>query len=95
MLCAAQWAPTLTYRDALFGSAADYAALFEREYGYLPPYQAAESSAAVMVWADALQRAGSFDAEAVRAALPRPTCRPSTATSASTPPGRTSPNRWC
>ena len=69
MLCAAQWAPTLTYRDALFGSAADYAALFEREYGYLPPYQAAESSAAVMVWADALQRAGSFDAEAVRAAL--------------------------
>ena len=69
ILCTAQWAPTLSYRDDLFGSAADYAVLFEREYGYVPPYQAAESSAAVMVWADALQRAGSFDTEAVREAL--------------------------
>ena len=69
MLCATQWAPTLAYEDDLFGSAADYAALFEQEYGYTPPYQAAESSASVMVWVDALQRAGSFDAEAVRAAL--------------------------
>ena len=69
ILCTAQWAPTLTYRDDLFGSAGDYAALFEREYGYIPPYQAAESSAAVMVWADALQRAGSFDTDAVREAL--------------------------
>ena len=69
ILCAAQWAPTLTYRDDLFGSAADYADRFEAEYGYVPPYQAAESTAAVMVWADALQRAGSFDTEAVRDAL--------------------------
>ena len=69
VLCAAQWAPTLTYRDELFGSAADYADLFEAEYGYRPPYQAAESSAAVMVWVDAFRRAGSFDTEAVRAAL--------------------------
>ena len=69
ILCSGQWAPTLTYRDHLFGSASDYAALFEREYGYEPPYQAAESTAAVMVWADALQRAGSFDTETVRDAL--------------------------
>ncbi len=69
ILCAAQWAPTLTYRDGLFGSAADYAVRFEKEYGYVPPYQAAESTAAVMVWADALERAGSFDTETVRAAL--------------------------
>ena len=69
ILCAAQWAPTLTYRDDLFGSAADYAVRFEAEYGYVPPYQAAESTAAVTVWADALQRAGSFDTEAVRDAL--------------------------
>ena len=69
ILCTAQWAPTLSYRDDLFGSAADYATLFEREYGYIPPYQAAESTAAVMVWADALQRAGSFDTDAVREAL--------------------------
>ena len=69
ILCTAQWAPTLTYRDDLFGSASDYTALFEGEYGYTPPYQAAESTAAVMVWADALQRAGSFDTDAVREAL--------------------------
>ena len=69
ILCAAQWAPTLTYRDGLFGSAADYAVRFEEEFGYVPPYQAAESTAAVMVWADALERAGSFDTETVRAAL--------------------------
>ena len=69
ILCTGQWAPTLTYRDDLFGSASDYAALFEQEYGYVPPYQAAESTAAVMVWADALQRAGTFDIETVRAAL--------------------------
>ena len=69
ILCTGQWAPTLSYRDDLFGSAADYATLFEREYGYIPPYQAAESTAAVMVWADALQRAGSFDTDAVREAL--------------------------
>ena len=69
ILCSGQWAPTLTYRDDLFGSASEYAALFEREYGYEPPYQAAESTAAVMVWADALQRAGSFDTDTVRDAL--------------------------
>ena len=69
MLCATQWAPTLAYEDDLFGSAADYAARFERQYGYTPPYQAAESSAAIMVWVDALQRASSFDTDAVRAAL--------------------------
>ncbi len=68
-LCASQWAPTLSYRDDVFGSAADYAATFEAEYGYAPPYQAAESSAAVIVFADAFERAGGFDKDAVRDAL--------------------------
>jgi branched-chain amino acid transport system substrate-binding protein len=69
VLCAGQWAPSLTYSDSLFGSAGDYAKEFEAEYGYVPPYQAAESSAAVMVFADALTRAGSTDSAAVRDAL--------------------------
>lgn len=69
VLCAGQWAPSLTYSDSLFGSAGDYAKTFEAEYGYVPPYQAAESSAAVMVFADALTRAGSTDSNAVRDAL--------------------------
>lgn len=68
-LCASQWAPTLTYEDAVFGSAADFAATFEKTYGYAPPYQAAESAAAVLVFADAFERAGSFDRNAVRDAL--------------------------
>jgi branched-chain amino acid transport system substrate-binding protein len=68
-LCASQWAPTLSYRDDLFGSAADYAKLFEETYGYAPPYQAAESSASVQVFADAFTRAGTLDKEAVREAI--------------------------
>ena len=68
-LCASQWAPTLTYADALFGSAADFARTFEATYGYAPPYQAAESAAAVLVFADAFERAGGFDRDAVRDAL--------------------------
>jgi len=68
-LCATQWAPTMTYRDDYFGSAGDYAKDFDAEYGYVPPYQAAESTAAVLVYIDALQRADSFDTEKVRDSL--------------------------
>lgn len=68
-LCASQWHPSLTYSDPLFGSAGDYAKTFEEKYGYAPPYQAAESSAAVQVWADAFARAGSLEPDAVRDAL--------------------------
>jgi len=68
-LCATQWAPTMSYSDDLFGSAADFARLYEEAYGYEPPYQAAESAAAVMVFADAFERAGTLDKEAVRDAI--------------------------
>ncbi len=68
-LCAGQWAPALTYKDKWFGSAGDYAKTFEKKYGYVPPYQSAESTAAVLVYVDALRRAGSFDTEKVRDAL--------------------------
>ena len=68
-LCAAQWAPSVTSEGAMFGTAGNYSAIFESEYGYVPPYQAAESTAAVLVMADALTRAGSLDKDAVRDAL--------------------------
>lgn len=68
-LCAAQWAPPLTYKDKWFGSASNYAKDFEKKYGYVPPYQAAESTAAVLVYVDALERAGSFDTDKVRDAI--------------------------
>ena len=68
-LCAAQWAPALTYKDKWFGSAGDYAKTFEKKYGYVPPYQAAESTAAILVYVDAIARANSFETEKVRDAI--------------------------
>lgn len=68
-LCAFQWDRSLSYSDSLFGSAEDFAVLFEKTYGYAPPYQAAESAAAVQVYKDAFERAGDFDTKAVRDAL--------------------------
>jgi branched-chain amino acid transport system substrate-binding protein len=68
-LCPTQWAPTLTYKGKVFGSAGDYAKAFKARYNQDPPYQAAESSAAVVTYADALQRAGKLDKQAVRDAL--------------------------
>ena len=68
-LCASQWAPSLTYRDDLFGSAGDFAKQFEAKYNYAPPYQAAESAAAVQTFVDAFERAGTLDPEAVRDSL--------------------------
>jgi len=68
-LCASQWDASLAYEDEYFGSAADYAKLFEETFDYAAPYQAAESTAGVLVFVDALERAGSLDPEAVRDAL--------------------------
>jgi len=68
-VCASQWDDDLSYKDKWFGSAKDYAQRFEKEYGYAPPYQAAESTAAALVYVDALERAGSFDSAKVRAAI--------------------------
>ena len=70
-LCPTQWAETLSYKGDLFGSAADFDALFKKTYdGYKNvPYQAAQAAAAVIVWKDALERANSFDIATVRQAL--------------------------
>jgi branched-chain amino acid transport system substrate-binding protein len=70
-LCPTQWAETLSYSDEYFGSAAEYDKLFKETYdGYTTvPYQAAQASAAVLVWKDALERANSLDPQKVRDAL--------------------------
>lgn len=68
-LCATQWASTMKYEGKWFGTAHNYRKRYEMAYGIEPPYQAAESSASVLVLADALERAGSIDGEAVRQAL--------------------------
>jgi branched-chain amino acid transport system substrate-binding protein len=69
VLCASQWDRKLSYKDKWFGSADDYAKTFEKEFKYAAPYQAAESTASVLVFADAFQRANSLDPEKVRDAI--------------------------
>jgi branched-chain amino acid transport system substrate-binding protein len=69
VFCAHQWHRSLGYKDALFGTAEEFARNFERTYKYATPHQAAQSAAAVHVFADALARAKGLDAEAVREAI--------------------------
>ena len=68
-ICATQWSPTLKYKGKWFGSSYNYYKKFEAQYGYKPPYQAAESSAAVLVVADSLKRAGSLKRKKIRQAI--------------------------
>ena len=71
ILCPTQWAETLSYKGPVFGSAGEYDKLFRKTYsGYeTVPYQAAQASAAVIVWKDAFERAKSFDTEKLRDAI--------------------------
>ncbi len=68
-LCASQWHKSLSYKDKYFGGGMEYAADFNTMFGYEPPYQAAESSAALLVFKDAFERGNSFDTKKVRDAL--------------------------
>ncbi len=73
ILCSTQWAETLTYSDEIFGTAANYEQEFKAAYPEYAektvPYQTAQASAAVYVFKDAFERAGTLDKEAVRDAL--------------------------
>ncbi len=68
-LCASQWDRSLKYSDKWFGRAEDYAQLFDKVFHYAPPYQSAESTAAVLVFVDAFQRCGCFEAAKLRDAI--------------------------
>ena len=73
ILCSTQWAETLAYKDDLFGSAAEYEQNFKKAYPEYKdksvPYQIAQASAAVYVFKDAFERAGSLDKEKLRDAI--------------------------
>jgi len=69
VFCAHQWHPSLDHKGKLLGSAAGFAKRFEEVYGFEAPYQAAQSAAAVEVFADAFTRAQSLDPEKVRDAI--------------------------
>ena len=68
-LCAAQWHKSLSYSDGFFGDGMQFDKEFNDMYGYAPPYQAAESAAALLVYKAAFERANSFDKDKVRDAL--------------------------
>jgi branched-chain amino acid transport system substrate-binding protein len=69
VFCGHQWHRSLSYRDPVFGAAEDFARHFEQTYNYGAPDRAAQSAAAVHVFADAFNRAKSLDPEAVRSAI--------------------------
>jgi len=71
ILCPTQWAETLKYKDDLFGTAKDYYNAFLKahpEYKIVP-YQTAQASAVIQIWANAFERAQSFDTEKLRDTL--------------------------
>jgi branched-chain amino acid transport system substrate-binding protein len=73
ILCPTQWAETLTYEDPIFGTAENFNAEVKAKYDAYAnraiPYQLAQASAAIYVFKDAFERAGSLDKEAVRDAI--------------------------
>ncbi|MEM8793447.1 MAG: amino acid ABC transporter substrate-binding protein [Pseudomonadota bacterium] len=73
VLCSTQWAETLTYEDPIFGTAANYEQEFKQAYPEYKektvPYQTAQASAAVYVFKDAFERAGTLEKDAVRDAI--------------------------
>ena len=73
LMCPTQWVENISKSDKYFGSASDWNEGFKAEYGeFYPttvPYQAAQASAAVVVWKEAFEAANSFDKDAVRDAI--------------------------
>jgi branched-chain amino acid transport system substrate-binding protein len=68
-VCGSQWDRHLNYKDKWFGTAEQFAQRFEKDFKYDPPYQVAESAAAALVFADAIERAGVLDPKKVREAI--------------------------
>src|SRR6266849_4222677 len=68
-LFGSQWDRTLAYSDRWFGTAENYAQMFEKRFKYPTPYIAAESTAAVLTFANAIELAGALEREKVRDAI--------------------------
>lgn len=70
VLGSTQWTPKTPGKDAWFGTAADYAATFAKQFGgRTPEYHGAEATAACLALVLAVQKAGSTDPGEVRDAL--------------------------
>ena len=65
-----QWNSTMSWKDDVFGyTAADFARLFEQDFGYKPDYHPPQSAAALLVYHHALQKAGLEDPQKIRDAI--------------------------
>jgi branched-chain amino acid transport system substrate-binding protein len=70
VLGSAQWTPQEKYNGTdVFGTPANYAQMYQAEYGHHPSYQSAESTASGIAFQYAIQNAGSIDPQKVRDAL--------------------------
>jgi branched-chain amino acid transport system substrate-binding protein len=63
------WLPTQDSSGDTFGSAPDYAQLFEQRYGFLPEYHNAAGSMEILIFKNAIEAAGSLNRDAVREQL--------------------------
>lgn len=65
-----QWSANMNWKDDLFGiTSVEYAARFEKEFGYKPDYHPPQSSAALIVYHRAIEKVGSLDPQKVRDAI--------------------------
>ena len=69
VFCPVQWDRAARHKGELFGTAENFARLFEKAYGYEPSSVSAQAAAAVYVFADAFARAQSLEPEDVRDAM--------------------------
>jgi len=70
VLSSSQWTPQEKYNGIdVYGTPANYAQIYQTEYGHHPSYQSAESTAAGLAFQYAIQKAGSIDPQKVRDAL--------------------------
>ncbi len=70
VLGSAQWTAQEKYNGIdIFSTPANYAQMYQTEYGHQPSYQSAESTAAGLAFQYAIQNAGSIDPQKVRDAL--------------------------
>lgn len=69
ILGASQWEAGVKYEDDFFGTAAEFAAGFEKEFGETPTYLSASAAAAGYSLQLAVQEAGSIETADVQAAL--------------------------
>ncbi len=70
VLGSSQWTPQVKYQGTdVFGTAQNFAQLYQAKYSQAPSYQAAESAACGLAYQFAIQQAGSIDPQKVRDAL--------------------------